>query len=184
MAKTCETCGKLITERNIEDGDQYCLDMNNINTIPSPEDNPDFECPDWVPADVTKNNAKKRRSSEVSKFSLGQKVSFTKHLKRTSYEKNFEVSKEFAEICGLKLIEDKSYIGGFWIPKCPWYGHLMSKETEGIICGKRNIGVAVYKSFGYDEWDLGIEKYKQVYLVANKLSGFYYVLPEWIKVCE
>jgi hypothetical protein len=115
---------------------------------------------------------------------LGQKVTFDKHIKKSSYGKNKEVSKEFTEICGLKFNEDNSYIGGFWIPKCPWNGFRFAKKRQGMICGVRNIGVEVYKSFSYDDWDLGIEKCKQVYLVADKLSGFYYVLPEWIEVSE
>jgi hypothetical protein len=52
MAKTCETCGKLIYDRGSEDVDQYCLDMNDLNLIPEPEESPDFECPDWA-EDIT-----------------------------------------------------------------------------------------------------------------------------------
>jgi predicted secreted acid phosphatase len=117
----------------------------------------------------------------LKKFKLGQWVKFDKHIKKDSFGKSREVTKELAEICGLKFNEDNSHFGGYRIPKCPWKGFKLTSQRQGIVCGVRNIGVSVFNNSSYGDWELGIEKHKQVYLVADKLSGFYYVLPEWLE---
>jgi hypothetical protein len=115
-------------------------------------------------------------------FKLGEKVSFGKHIKKASYGMDKEVSKEFCNICGLELKEDSRFIAEFFIPRTKWRGFKLDKPTTGIICGVRSIGAKVWYDGEYGA--AGIEEYKQVYLVANKMSGFYYVLPEWLFSAE
>ncbi len=108
---------------------------------------------------------------------LGDKVKIQRYIAKSSYQPDKETTKKFAEDHGLEFKEDTSYINGYKIPYCPWYGFRLEEETEGIICGTRTI-----KGYVTYDWEDGVEQGApiQVYLVATKLSGFYRVPAKWL----
>ena len=109
---------------------------------------------------------------------IGDDVTFTKHIAKNRYGADKDTTKEFAELYGLSYTESEMYIYGYTLHETKWRGFIQKKPVAGIICGKRNIGGKV--SYIRDEGAF-VEKYVPVYLVANKLSGFYYVPVPWIE---
>jgi len=108
---------------------------------------------------------------------LGDKVKFQKYIAKTSYQPDKETTEQFANDFGLELKEYPEYSNGFKIVRCPWYGFKLENQREGIICGLRTINGYV----NYN-WDDGVDKGIpiQVYLIADKLNGFYRVPKQWI----
>lgn len=45
MSKDCSTCAKYRYEYGMEDNDEFCLDDINLKSIP--EDDENFECPNY-----------------------------------------------------------------------------------------------------------------------------------------
>ena len=107
---------------------------------------------------------------------LGQKVKFKKYLRKKAgtYNLEQELGNEDEKMITVKETVE------------------LKKELQGMVCGVR---VITYKRLieyivePHGEWvsfsgDLTTSEYKQVFLIACDMRGFYRVPAEWLEVIE
>ena len=107
---------------------------------------------------------------------LGQKVKFKKYLRKQegTYNLEEELGNEDEKMIMVKEIIE------------------LKKSIQGMICGVRTITykrLVEYITEQHGEWvdfsqDFTTSEYKQVYLIACDMRGFYRVLKEWLEVVE
>ena len=107
---------------------------------------------------------------------LGQKVKFKKYLRKR--EGTYNLEKQLGDE-DEKMIMVKEVIE-------------LEKSLQGMICGVRTITykrLIEYIEEQHGEWvdfsqDFTTSEYKQVYLIACDMRGFYRVSEEWLEYLE